>query len=169
MSDNALMLAGGRVRWIPTASPHTPPSSSNRFNIQQRTLLPPTPQVIALSDAEWAPFWISYKALKKRIKELHDPEHPGPHPPRPSATAAAGPAPPAAGEGGSPPAAAAAAAVEAGAGSGGEGPSATNTEPTPKDLAQREGEVRFVVRLCARRAGLGWAGLGWAGLCVPCV
>lgn len=26
--------------------------------------------IVAMSDAEWTPFWISYKALKKRIKDL---------------------------------------------------------------------------------------------------
>lgn len=83
--------------------------------------------MIALSDAEWAPFWISYKALKKKIKELDPEQH-----------AAAGPGPaqqrvPAVAGG----------PTGGGDGSGGEGQgvSATNTEPTPKALAQSAGEV----------------------------
>lgn len=77
--------------------------------------------MIALSDAEWAPFWISYKALKKKIKEL-DPEER-------VAVGAGGPT-----------------ATGGGEGSGGEGQgSATNTEPTPKALAQSAGEVRAMM------------------------
>ena len=38
-------------------------------------------KVVALSDPEWAPFWVSYKALKKRVKELTDsPPPPGTQP-----------------------------------------------------------------------------------------
>lgn len=29
-------------------------------------------KVVALSDPEWSPFWVSYKSLKKRVKDLTD-------------------------------------------------------------------------------------------------
>ena len=37
-------------------------------------------KVVALSDPEWAPYWVSYKALKKRVKELTDSPPPGTQP-----------------------------------------------------------------------------------------
>lgn len=84
-------------------------------------------QMVALSDAEWAPFWISYKALKKRIKELQlqAPRHRG------------------GGGGGGAGAGATGEGATDGADSEdcGGGKCCAEEEPTPKDLACRAGEV----------------------------
>jgi len=80
-------------------------------------------KVVALSDPEWAPFWVSYKALKKRVKELTDSPPPGTQP------------------------------RDAGTGAHGHHATpATNTEPNPKELAQSAGEVAFFRTLRAEVA-----------------
>jgi hypothetical protein len=81
-------------------------------------------KVVALSDPEWAPFWVSYKALKKRVKELTDSPPPGTQP-RDAGTGGA---------------------------HGQHAAPATNTEPNPKELAQSAGEVAFFRTLRAEVA-----------------
>ena len=103
-------------------------------------------KIVALSDSEWAPFWISYKALKKRVKDLKAKER--------AESAAAAQASPSDLED-------AAAAEATGGKCGGGGACCVDRPPTAQDLACSAGEVSWIWW----GLGLGDGPLDFAGFC----
>ena len=112
-------------------------------------------QTVALSDAEWAPFWISYKALKKRIKELQS---------RQAAVSvmalASASAPSSADEGGGGGGGGGAAGGGKCDSSSASGGSGGGRAPTPKDLARSVGEVGARLGLGDGMGSIDWWGSG---------
>lgn len=97
--------------------------------------------MVALSDAEWAPFWISYKSLKKRVKDLKSKARPSSFDMEDAEDA------------------------EAAAGKcGGAGACCVDRPPTAQDLACSAGEVGSVSLLCMYGARRRYPGFGWGPL-----